>query len=73
MVRFHLKREGPTDFENKMIALYRHPTKKIEILWAHQKEKQHTNNGTRRKKRKGNIHKVDQATHGFLIFKSGQG
>ena len=62
MVRPHYKRESPED-----------PTKKTEILRAHQKVRQYTNNGTRRKKSKANVHKVDHETPGSPTSKCEQG
>ena len=46
MLRPNFQRRDPKDLEKKEIALRRHPTKEIKILWPHQRERQHTNNYT---------------------------
>ena len=49
MVRPHFQREGAKKFENQEIALTQHSKEEIEILRAHQEEKQHIDNCSRRK------------------------
>ena len=48
MVKPYIKQNGSKDLEERNMTLDRHHTKKFEILLAHKKERQQTNNCTRR-------------------------